>query len=355
MARNHLRFSVDAWRDPDWLALSHDAQWLFIALLSQPKLTLIGSLDMTISKWAGLSETTTYPGVEQALAELEYQRFVVIDHRTDEVLIRSYAKNDLYPGRLSSQIAKGFWGAWKSLLSPHLRRQVVDNCPDDVWEKLVDHAPVDAVHIRRSRPIDLEPPSPIDSEPPFPIDNPASCILHPETSSQQQNAIDQTGVDNPPDERDAAAEERLNGAQRTRRFNDAIAILADRAVALAQPDRPDAYRSTAERAKRVELRDQAMTILDATPSITATELADRLEPPTVAKPSRFDPSDHQRAIEAEHQRNALRQAGEACDSCSGSGWVDLEDDDGFAGVTQCPDCIAPIEERVRQAMNGDPR
>lgn len=303
MARNHLRFSVDAWRDPDWLALSIDAQWLFVAILSQPKMTLVGSIDINPLRWAGLSPQASVDSVNAALDELEAGRFVVTDLTTGELLVRSFTKNDLAPSRLSPQIAKGFWSAWKGLSSPVLRQAVLENCPVDIWEKLERHAPDDALHNRRSAPIDSE----VDSQSIAPIDNPTTGSLLPEASSQQ-----------PSDDAAAALK------RRTDLFHAAIDVLVERSIARhPATTNPHGYEHALRKGKRSDHYDRAMEFIDAwgdddDPEFVAQFLEPHLFPTMPASPP-------------------LRLA---CGTCSSSGWVDGEPDASgrLSAARPCPEC-----------------
>jgi hypothetical protein len=81
-------------QDSDWLALSHTAQWLYVALLWQPERTHAGTLTIALRRWARLSPTLNVEMVRDALLELAAARFVVVDFDTDEILIRTYIRND---------------------------------------------------------------------------------------------------------------------------------------------------------------------------------------------------------------------------------------------------------------------
>lgn len=169
MARSHAKVLVQVWRDPEWVALPSDAKLLYVLLLTQPKLTLVGSLEVTVGRWASSSPDWSTESVEIALATLEDARKVLVDRSTDELLIRSFTKNDLDPNRLNMNLAKGLWGHWSAIESADLRSAALRYMPDDVWEKLADHAPSDAAYIRRSA--QLEPVVPTErpnqaSEPP---------------------------------------------------------------------------------------------------------------------------------------------------------------------------------------------
>lgn len=312
MARNHLRFSVDAWRDADWLDLSESAQWLFTTILSQPKMSLVGAIDINVMRWAGLNRTATTETVQAALAELRDRRFVLIDEGTGELLVRSFTKNDLSPSRVSQQIAKGFWAAWKGVASEDLRRSVVDNCPEDIWEKIERHAPDDALRFRRSAPIDREPPPPSDRDSEPPIDNPPTGSHLPESGIQQPAAG-----------RDAAAPDVER--HRARLFADAVDVLVRRAMERS-PARTNrhGYEHALRKGKHADHEESAFSIMDDWgDDFTPEELADWLEPTTAPPPDlRLVPR-------------------ERCATCNDTTWLDPEipsDGGSFGPPIPCPDC-----------------
>ncbi|QIN94368.1 helix-turn-helix DNA-binding domain protein [Arthrobacter phage Abba] len=81
------------WLDTDWLEMSHTAQWLYEAFISR-KINRAGVADWRPKRLTGLSPTITVAGVEAAAEELAERRFVIIDEDTEEILVRSYIRND---------------------------------------------------------------------------------------------------------------------------------------------------------------------------------------------------------------------------------------------------------------------
>lgn len=328
MARNYLQFSVDAWRDRDWTNLTAQAQWLYVLILSQPKLTLVGGLDINVNKWATMCADAEADDVSAALDELELERFVIVDRVTQELIIRSFTKNDLKSSRLSPQIVKGFWGAWKGLHSPELRMAVVDNCPDAVWERIEGHAPPDARN-RRSRPIDWVGHSPIDWVPHSPIDSPATCYLLPGTSSQQPVASETAAaadVAPPPPP--------LTDRERTRLFHEAIEVLVRRTVDRKPAEsNPTGYERALRLGKRTDHAERAMALLDSHPEMDADELADELEPGALPSARPGDES-------VQRRRAFELLSNPRCERCHGTTWLDapLLDDDTWGPPEPCPDC-----------------
>lgn len=94
MGREHARILTSIWQDPDFLALGPEAQRMYMLVLSQDGLTYCGSMTFTPRRWAALSAGTDRDAVEKAIHELEDARFLVVDWEMDELLVRSFLRND---------------------------------------------------------------------------------------------------------------------------------------------------------------------------------------------------------------------------------------------------------------------
>lgn len=94
MARSHARIFTSIWDDPDFLARSSQAQRCYMMLLSQPNLGHAGILPTTVRRWTLLSADEDEAALRTALAELAEHNFVVVDERTEELVIRSLIRND---------------------------------------------------------------------------------------------------------------------------------------------------------------------------------------------------------------------------------------------------------------------
>ncbi|CRK55458.1 Phage protein [Alloactinosynnema sp. L-07] len=94
MARDHARLSLHIWTDTDFQPLSTPAKLLYLFLVSQPKLSYAGVLDLAVKRWARAHPDLGFDGVRAALGELDAAEFVVIDHDHEELLVRSFVRND---------------------------------------------------------------------------------------------------------------------------------------------------------------------------------------------------------------------------------------------------------------------
>ncbi|MFE2047931.1 hypothetical protein ACFXAS_05450 [Streptomyces sp. NPDC059459] len=94
MARGHGRILTSIWEDSDFLDLDEKEQRLYLFLISQPNLNHAGLLDLTLRRWARKARGLTVAELEKRIGRLEEARFVVVDDDTEELLIRSFIRND---------------------------------------------------------------------------------------------------------------------------------------------------------------------------------------------------------------------------------------------------------------------
>jgi hypothetical protein len=94
MARGHGRILTSIWDDSDFLALDEREQRLYLFLISQPNLNHAGLLPMTLRRWSRKAHGLTSAELEKRLQALETARFIVTDDDTEELLIRSFVRND---------------------------------------------------------------------------------------------------------------------------------------------------------------------------------------------------------------------------------------------------------------------
>ena len=94
MARAFGRILSRIWDDKDFLALEPGPQRLYCFLVSQSNLNHAGLLPLTLRKWAKKAAGLTPETVLRDLMVLDAARFVVVDEDSEEVLIRSFVRND---------------------------------------------------------------------------------------------------------------------------------------------------------------------------------------------------------------------------------------------------------------------
>ncbi|MFF0409152.1 hypothetical protein ACFYUY_01785 [Kitasatospora sp. NPDC004745] len=94
MARGHGRVLTRIWDDPDFTVLPGDVQRLYLFLISQPNLNHAGLLPLTLKRWSSRAAGLTPEVLRGQLAALSASRFVVVDEDTEELLVRSFVRND---------------------------------------------------------------------------------------------------------------------------------------------------------------------------------------------------------------------------------------------------------------------
>lgn len=124
MARGHGRILTSIWEDDDFLDLDEREQRLYLFLISQPNLNHAGLLDLTLRRWARKATGLTVAELEERIAALAKARFVVVDEGTEELLIRSFVRNDGV-WRMPKVMGAMVSGALE-ISSPLLRRALLD-------------------------------------------------------------------------------------------------------------------------------------------------------------------------------------------------------------------------------------
>lgn len=124
MARNHARIFTEIWRDPEFRALTSDAQLAYLTVLSHPDLTYVGVMDYLPQKLAGLAMDGNDRRTRRALAGLEDSRFLVIDHSVAEMCVRSLVRHDGVFGRFN--MGKATARALEKVMSLTIRKALID-------------------------------------------------------------------------------------------------------------------------------------------------------------------------------------------------------------------------------------
>lgn len=146
MAREHARILSRIWSDKDFTARSRDAQRAYMLLLSQRTLNHAGVVPLTLQRWANTSPVTSKNDVLKWLRELEEFRFIAVDLSTDEVLIRSFIRNDgiaKQPNMLKASLRLA-----REIESPNLRNILAEEL-----EKLARTDATECAEAIRSEPL----------------------------------------------------------------------------------------------------------------------------------------------------------------------------------------------------------
>jgi len=132
MARRYAQIRLSIWSDDDFMDLSPRAQHLYFVLLTDPTMNFCGVADWRPKKLASRSNGWTIPLIEQAADELAKERYIVLDEAVEEVLIRSFIRNDevmKQPNLVVAMVA-----AFAGIASREIRGVI----RDEVWRLSVD-------------------------------------------------------------------------------------------------------------------------------------------------------------------------------------------------------------------------
>lgn len=161
MARTYGKIHTRIWRDPDYKALTHSEQWLYEALISQSDLSLCGLILYRPGRWSKLASDVSHDDVHNLLLLLEEKRYLCIDWDTEEVLIRSFSRND--GGAKHGKILIGIKAAIKEIESDSLRNTAASELQRALTEESSDPDPdgnrltTDTQSIANPDPIESDP------------------------------------------------------------------------------------------------------------------------------------------------------------------------------------------------------
>lgn len=94
MARRYAPIWVRIWSDEDFKQLHPLQQHMFFVLISQPRMNLCGVIDYIPKRIANCSYDMSVEDVELHVKALEKERYVVVDRDTQELLVRTFVRND---------------------------------------------------------------------------------------------------------------------------------------------------------------------------------------------------------------------------------------------------------------------
>lgn len=132
MARSHAKIHVSIWDDTDFLALDRDARTTYLFVLSQQKMRSCGVIDVRVRRWAPKLGITV-DELDRALDRLETAGFIVIDHDTDELAVRTFVKHDSGDTK-NPKVWIGVWSSLGAVESPFLRAYVAFHMPEGAYD-----------------------------------------------------------------------------------------------------------------------------------------------------------------------------------------------------------------------------
>jgi hypothetical protein len=110
MAREFASIKLSIWQDDDFRQLSREAQHLYFVLVTHPSLSYCGVVDWRPARLAAYASNLTVDEIHTFGAELAASLYLIVDEDTEEVLIRSFIRNDglMKQPRMAVSMAKAF-------------------------------------------------------------------------------------------------------------------------------------------------------------------------------------------------------------------------------------------------------
>lgn len=124
MARDHSRIKLSIWDDDDFLGLKSSEQHAYFVLKSHKGLSRCGVVTYIPSHFEHLARDLTPTKFTTAVKGLRAARFVVVDDRTQELLVRSYVRHDGVFDR--ENMGKAVGTAFNAVVSRRIQRAVGD-------------------------------------------------------------------------------------------------------------------------------------------------------------------------------------------------------------------------------------
>ena len=124
MAREFAKIYMTIWGDPDFVSLDVSAQRLYLFLCSQADLSRAGTITIAPNRWASRADGYDRANLWRDMATLARYGYIVVDEHSEELLVRSYIRND--EGWKSPNIMIAIAGAARNVMSETLRAVIRD-------------------------------------------------------------------------------------------------------------------------------------------------------------------------------------------------------------------------------------
>jgi len=118
MARDFAKILTRIWSDQDWRTLTIHEQHLYMHLVTRSDLSYAGVADWRPKRITPLATNANVHDIELAAATLQAKGYIVVDEDTEEVLVRSYHRNDeaLKIANMGKAVAKAYFDVASSKL-----------------------------------------------------------------------------------------------------------------------------------------------------------------------------------------------------------------------------------------------
>lgn len=122
MARDHARIKLSIWDDPDFLRLSCLEQHAYFVLASHKGLSRCGVTTFIPSHFEDHARDMTPAKLKATIKGLRSARFVVIDDKTQELLVRTYVRHDGVFDR--ENMGKAVGTAFETVISGRIKESI---------------------------------------------------------------------------------------------------------------------------------------------------------------------------------------------------------------------------------------
>jgi hypothetical protein len=92
--RNYGNIATAIWLDKDFTSLSCDAQRMYFMIITQNNITSVGTLPITLRRWASYANDLPSERLLNSLKELADGSYIAIDWEQEELLVRTFVKWD---------------------------------------------------------------------------------------------------------------------------------------------------------------------------------------------------------------------------------------------------------------------
>ena len=145
MARNYAQIQTSIWTNDDILDLDMTEQWLYLHLVTHGKLSYCGTMDWRPKRIPPMAHGLTLGEVTDAAEVLQAKRYIIVDEDTEEVLVRSFIRNDglLKQKNMGGAVANAYKDVGsrqlRGVIVHELRRLHTENPEWKSWEFLGEH------------------------------------------------------------------------------------------------------------------------------------------------------------------------------------------------------------------------
>lgn len=92
--RNYGNIATAIWLDKDFTSLSSDAQRMYLMVITQNNITSVGTLPVTLRRWASYANDLSSERLLSGLQELVDRDYIAIDWQQEELLVRTFVRWD---------------------------------------------------------------------------------------------------------------------------------------------------------------------------------------------------------------------------------------------------------------------